>query len=273
MRSSNGTHKPPPQIPIPIPTTATTASSDLAATLSLAEALRALGLHHAASILDVASQKAIARNDSPTSLLDHLMREELRVQTEHRALRALKRSALFPITAIDTYDFDYPKQIDRDLVMRAATLEFIAEKANCVFVGPSGVGKTHLANALGQLACLRGHRVKFTTAADLVNDLVAGQAKNTLQRRLAAWAIYDLLLVDELGYLSFDARGADLLYQVFNRRYQRTSTIVTTNLPFKDWGQLFPSAAAASAIADRLVHRGILVRIAGKSKRSDQEVE
>jgi DNA replication protein DnaC len=110
-------------------------------------------------------------------------------------------------------------------------------------------------------------------AADLVNDLVAGQAKNTLHRRLTAWAAPDLLLIDELGYLSFDARGADLLYQVFNRRYQRASTIVTTNLPFKDWGKLFHNSAAASAIADRLVHKGLLVRITGKSRRSDQELE
>ncbi|WP_224245612.1 ATP-binding protein [Hyalangium gracile] len=107
----------------------------------------------------------------------------------------------------------------------------------------------------------------------LVNDLVAGQAKNTLHRRLTAWAAPDLLLIDELSYLSFDARGADLLYQVFNRRYQRASTIVTTNLPFKDWGKLFHNSAAASAIADRLVHKGLLVRIAGKSRRSDQELE
>jgi DNA replication protein DnaC len=160
-------------------------------------------------------------------------------------------------------------------VLRAATLDFLAEKANGSKLRarrPVGRRQDHLANAIGQLACLRGHRVKFTTAADLVNDLVAGAAKNTLQRRLAAWTSYDLLLCDELGYLSFDARGADLLYQV-NRRYQRASTIVTTNLPFKEWGKLFPSAAAASAIADRLVHRGILVRITGKSKRSDQDVE
>ena len=104
-----------------------------------------------------------------------------------------------------------------------------------------------------------------------MNDLVAAQARNTLHRRLLAWTSPDLLLVDELGYLSFDARGADLLYQVFNRRYQRASTIVTTNLAFKDWGKLFHNAAAASAIADRLVHKGLLVRITGKSKRSDQE--
>lgn len=254
-------------------TTTTAATADLVTTLSLAEVLRALGCEHAASILDEATRKAITRNDSPTSLVDFLMREELRVHTERRAQAALRRAAIFPLTTLDSFDFDFPASIDRDLVLRAASLDFIAERTNCVFVGPSGVGKTHLGNAIAQLACLRGYRVRFTTAADLVNDLVAGQAKNTLQRRLLAWAAYDLLLVDELGYLSFDARGADLLYQVFNRRYQRGSTLVTTNLPFKDWGQLFPSAAAASAIADRLVHKGLLIRITGKSRRSDQQLE
>jgi DNA replication protein DnaC len=147
-------------------------------------------------------------------------------------------------------------------------LLLIAETAQYV-TASSGVGKTHLSNAVGQLACLRGYRVRFTTAA----DLVAAQARNGLHRRLAGWAAPDLLLVDELGYLSFDARGADLLYQIFNRRYQRASTIVTTNLPFKQWGKLFHNSAAASAIADRLVHKGLLVRITGKSRRSDQEVE
>jgi DNA replication protein DnaC len=250
-----------------------TPQSELATTLSLAEVLRALGLDYAASILDPAMSKAIAHNDSPTSLLDHLMREQLRVHSERRAQLALKRSAIFPLTTLDAYDFDYPKLVDRDLVHRAALLDFIKERTNVVFVGPSGVGKTHLANAIGQLACLRGYRVRFTTAADLVNDLVAGQSRNTLHRRLCAWASYDLVLVDELGYLSFDARGADLLYQVFNRRYQRGATIVTTNLPFKEWGKLFHNAAAASAIADRLVHKGLLIRINGRSHRSDREVE
>jgi len=177
------------------------------------------------------------------------------------------------MTTLDTYDFDYPKLIDRDLVAKAATLDFVRQKTNCVFVGPSGVGKTHLANALGQIACLRGYRVRFVVAADLVNDLVAAQAKNSLHRRLDAWARPELLLVDELGYLSFDARGADLLYQALNRRYQRAATIVTSNLAFKDWGKLFHNTAAASAIADRLVHKGLIIRITGKSRRSDQEIE
>ena len=240
--------------------------------MSLADVMRSLGLHYAATELEPRAQKAVARNESPLSLTDVLMREELRVQLEARAKRALKRSQIFPLSTIDAYDFDYPKTIDKDVVLRAASLDFIKERSNVVLLGPSGVGKTHLANALGQLACMRGYRTRFVLAADLVNELVAAQAKNTLHRRLSAYALPELLLIDELGYLSFDARGADLLYQVFNRRYQRASTVVTTNLPFKDWGKLFHNSAAASAIADRLVHRGLLIRITGKSHRSDQEV-
>lgn len=241
--------------------------------LSLEAVLNELGLRHAASLLDAATQKAIARNDSPTRLLDALMREQLRVDREERAKAAIKRSGIFPLTTLDAYDFAYPKQIDRELCEKAASLQFVRDHTNVVFVGPSGVGKTHLANAIGQLACLQGFRVRFVLAADLVNDLVAAQARNTLSKRLAFWAGPELLLIDELGYLTFDTRGADLLYQVFNRRYQRASTVVTTNRPFKDWGKLFNNAAAASAIADRLVHRGLLIRIVGKSRRSDEEVE
>lgn len=257
---------PPPKAPLPdAPTTPT--NTDLAAALALADVLRALGLEHAAQSLDAALQKAIARNDSPSAVVDHLMRDQLRVHLEDRARTSVKRSLLFPVTTLDTYDFSRPTEIERELVERAATLGFVRDRTNIVFVGPSGVGKTHLANALGYLACLEGYRVRFVLAADLVNDLVGAQVRNTLGKRLAAWASYDLLLIDELGYLSFDARGADLLYQVINKRYLRASTIVTTNLPFKEWGKLFSTGAAATAIADRLVHKSLLIRIAGESAR------
>ena len=109
------------------------------ATLSLAQVLRALGMETAAAHLDAAATKAIARQESPLSLLDALMREELRAQLERRAQQAIKRSAIFPLTTLDGFDFDYPRSIDRDLVTRAASLDFVREKANCVFIGPSGL--------------------------------------------------------------------------------------------------------------------------------------
>ena len=154
-------------------------------TLSLPQVLEALGLGHAAEQLEELTQKAIARAAPPSWLLDSLMREQLRFVVERRAKLALGRSGIFPLTSFASYDFDYPTSIDKELCHRAATLEFLADKANIVFIGPSGVGKTHLANAIGQLACLQGHRVKFVVAADLVNSLVAAQARNTISLTVA----------------------------------------------------------------------------------------
>lgn len=237
-------------------------------TLSTKDVLHRLGLGQAADGVEAEARKAIARNDGPMTLFERLMRQELIHRIETRAARGLKRSGIFPVSTLDTYDWDFPERIDKEKVRKAADLEFLKNRTNVVFVGPSGVGKTHLGNALGVLAAARGYSVRFVTAADLVNDLVQKQARNTLSRAMIAWGAWDLLIIDELGYLRFDPRGSDLLYQVLNRRYMRASTIVTTNLPFKEWGKLFPDAAAASAIAERLVHNGILVRITGRSFRT-----
>ena len=145
------------------------------------------------------------------------MREDLCAVLEERARPAVRRSSIFPSTTMETYDFGYPKTIDRDLVTKAASLTFVEDKANVVFLVLSASGKTHLANAIGHLACLRGLRVRFVLAADLDQIWSPPRTKYPASptRR---WSAPALLLIDELGYLSFDARGADLLYQVFNRR-------------------------------------------------------
>ena len=238
----------------------------------LQDNLQRLKLSRAAEVLDTIAWEAEANKSSYLAFLDHLLEEEVAAKDTRRVQTAMKTAGLPGAKTIEEYDFSFHPHLDKKMVMELFDLDFITKHENVVFLGPPGVGKTHLANAIGQLACLRGYRVRFVSAADLVNDLVSGQARNTLHRRLVAWTAPDLLLIDELGYLSFDARGADLLYQVFNRRYQRAATTVTTNLAFKDWGTLFHNTAAASAIADRLVHKGLLIRITGKSRRSDKEV-
>jgi len=247
--------------PTPIP------SHDLESTMSLAQVLDALGLDQAAALLDTATKKAITRNDSPTKLLDRLMREQLRVHVERRAQAALKRSRIFPLTALDTFDFDYPRSIDRELVMRAASLDFIEDKTNCVFVGPSGVGKTHLANAIGQLACLRGYRVRFVLAADLVNDLVAGQQRNTLQRRLSTWTAPDLVIIDEIGYTPIERREANLFFNLVSELYERASIVITSNKGFEQWAEMMGDEIMTTAMLDRLLHHVRIFSMDGDSYR------
>ncbi len=152
-----------------------TVDASLVSELSLEQVLRSLGLDRAATLLPDLQKKAIARQGPPSTLLDSLMREELRAKAERRAESAMKRSGIFPRTTLDTYDFEYPESIDRDLVMKASSLEFVRQKSNVVLVGPPGVGKTHLANALGEIACLRGPR--FVSCSPPTSSMTSSRVK------------------------------------------------------------------------------------------------
>jgi DNA replication protein DnaC len=171
------------------------------------------------------------------------------------------------------FDWSWPKQIDRAAVEDLMTLQFIADASNIVLVGPNGVGKTMCACNLGYQAILAGHTALFVTAGQLLGDLAALDSDSTLRRRLRHYAAPDVLLIDEVGYLSYSNRHADLLFELVSRRYQCKSTVITTNRAFAEWGEVFPNAACVVSLVDRLMHRAEVVRIEGNSYRAKEAEE
>ena len=171
------------------------------------------------------------------------------------------------------FDWSWPEQIDRAAVEDLMTLQFLTEASNVVLVGPNGVGKTMCACNLGYQAVLAGHTALFVTAGQLLGDLAALDSDSALRRRLRHYAAPDVLLIDEVGYLSYSNRHADLLFELVSRRYQHKSTVITTNRAFMDWGEVFPNAACVVSLVDRLMHRAEVVRIEGESYRAKEAQE
>lgn len=169
--------------------------------------------------------------------------------------------------SLDSFDFKFPKKIKRELVVSLFDLDFVAKKTNVIFLGRTGLGKTHLATALALACCQKGYRVLFSTAVNVVNHLQAAQSDGTFLRRLRQYLVPDLLVLDELGYLPIDRHGADLLFQVISGRYERGSVVLTTNRAFKEWASVFNDATVAAAVIDRLAHHSEVIVIEGKSHR------
>ena len=183
-------------------------------------------------------------------------------------LKARIKQAGFPaLKDFDSYDFTAQPSLAKLKVLELAAGEWIAERSNICFVGNSGTGKTHLAIALGLAACRQGRRVRFFTAAGLVNRLEEAQKQYQLERFLEQLGRADVLICDELGYLSFSRAGAELLFQVFAERYERKSLLVTSNLPFGDWVQVFQGERMTAALLDRLTHRCHIFEMNGESYR------
>ena len=181
-----------------------------------------------------------------------------------RRIRNAKTGAFRPIA---DFDWGWPERVDRELVEELFTFRFIEEAANVVMVGPNGVGKSMIAKNLAHQALLRGTTVLFTTASAMLNDLAAQESAAGLQRRLRRYCQPQLLVIDEVGYLSYDNRHADLLFEVVTRRYTERPIVVTTNKPFAEWGDVFPNAACVVTLVDRLVHCSEILNIEGESYR------
>jgi DNA replication protein DnaC len=233
----------------------------------LTDALTLLGLHHTAAHLDDLVALATKRRWSPTQLLEHLVTEEQQERARRSLERRLLRSRLGRFTPMDAFDWAWPKRIDRAAIEAALRLDFLAEAHNLVLVAPQGLGKTMIAQNIAHQAVLAGHHVLFTTAAQLLLDLGSQESTRSLARRLNYYGYRGLLVLDELGYLSYDARAADLLFQVVSRRYERKSLVLTTNLAFSDWPTIFPNAGSAIALIDRLIHHAEIITIEGESYR------
>ena len=231
--------------------------------------LAQLGLGVAAAQLDSLAQQAAAQQWSYTHFLGALLDGEIRARHERRVALNLQFARFPYLKRIEDFDFAVQPAVDRRLVDELATGRYLAEGRNLVFLGPPGVGKTHLAIALGVRVAEMGHRVYFTTAMDLARKLTRAVDANRLHRELNALQQPKLLIIDEIGYLPFDQVQASLLFQVICRRYQRNQCLaLTSNKAFGDWGQVFADdPVMASAALDRLLHRSTVFNIRGESYR------
>ena len=213
------------------------------------------------------AEEARRRGLDHPAYLAELLRQEV-VDREERRIKRRLAEARFPVLkTLDAFDFDAVSGLDRDEVLELFGCDFVAERRNVVLVGGVGTGKTHLAIALGLACCQRSLRVRFVTAAELVTQLVEAKRDGRLSRAVERLARHDVIVLDELGYVPFDKEGADLLFGVIARVYERRSLVVTTNLPFGRWSEVFVDATAAAAVIDRIVHHASVLTTSGESYR------
>ena len=234
---------------------------------TLSDQLRQLGLIHTATELNDFVARATQKRWSPVVQLERLVQAELEARLHQRVERRLKDARLGRFKPMADFEWAWPTHIHRPTVERVLTLDFLAQRENVIVVASHGLGKTMIAKNLVHQAILAGHSARFLNAADLILDLTKQETARALQHRLLTYMRPGLLAIDEVGYLSYDAHAADLLFQVVSRRYEQKSLVITTNLPFKQWNTVFPNAACAVALIDRLTHHAEIVSIEGESYR------
>jgi DNA replication protein DnaC len=233
----------------------------------LAKQLEALRLPRTAADLDDFLARATKGRWSASVVLEELARQELQERERRSLERRLHAAHLGRFKPIDEFDWGWPTKIDRAAIDRALSGDLVRERDNLVLVAAQGLGKTMLARNIAHAAVLQGHSALFTEASSLLLDLGSQDSPRALERRLRHYARPALLCVDEVGYLSYDARAADLLFEVVSRRYEQKSVVITSNLAFADWPSVFPNASCVTALIDRLTHHADVCKIEGESYR------
>lgn len=236
-------------------------------TIDLAESLRDLGLCAPAETLLALLSHATKSRLSPAQLVEQLVLLERRERDTRNLASRTKKATLGAVKPLDRFDWSFPRAISRPLYEQLLALDFARHGHNVLFRGPSGVGKSTLAQNLGQRALETGKSVRFSTVNAALADLLKQESLPAVERRLKRYTAPDILVLDELGYLPCDARSGDLLYSIVTRRHERVSTVITTNLAFKDWGTVFPGAACVGALVDRFTEHCHTLDIDGDSWR------
>lgn len=233
----------------------------------LAQNLKALKLSTMVRNLDSHLRQARENSMDYDEFLLGLTEIELQVRSDNRFKRRM-RAAKFPLLkTFEIFDFDATPDLDRRFIHELTTGEYIREYRNIIFLGKSGTGKTHLATSLAVEACKQGVRTRFVTCCGLANELIEARHERELSRVIQRYARYGLLVLDELGYVPLSKEGADLLFQVFAERHEKGSVIVTTNLGFADWTQIFGDANLTAAVLDRLTHKAHILNCNWESYR------
>lgn len=232
-----------------------------------------LKLKHLKLHLDQTLNQANIGDKSIVDILYELTTHEVQMKEASMKIAMVKTAGFPHQKGLDAFDFEFQPSINKQQILDLASLRFIGQKENIVFMGPSGVGKSHLATAIGIIAATQRTSTYFIKCHDLIMNLKKAQAENRLENRLKHYSKYRLLIIDEIGYLPIDSEDAKLFFQLIDRRYEKKSTIFTTNSNFKDWSKIFQDPKIANAIVDRVLHHAKVINIVGDSYRLKHHFE